>query len=82
MPLRDHFHPPVEDIAPWTSIGATWIVALMKSLNQKLPPHGFRAFAHVHLGHMVEADGAEFEYESDSEDWGVSTGGLARSVAL
>jgi len=56
MPLLDHFHPPVEEFAPWTSIASTWIVALTKSLNRTLPTSGFRAFADVQLGHMVHAN--------------------------
>ncbi len=82
MPLLDHFHPPVEDMAPWTSIGSAWIVALMKSLNRTLPASGFRAFANVHLGHMVEADIADFELDSFSGDWSETpSGGLATAVA-
>lgn len=82
MPLLDHFHPPVADKAPWTSIGSTWIVALMKSLNRTLPEHGFRAFANVYLGHIVEADVAEFEYDSGNGDWGNSDGGLAVATCV
>ena len=82
MPLLDHFHPPIEDIAPWTSIGSSWIIALMKSLNRTLPANGFRAYAHVHLGHMVEADVGEFQLDSYESDWDdASSGGLATQVA-
>ena len=37
MPLLDHFHPPVADKAPWTSIGTFWITAMVRSLNRSLP---------------------------------------------
>ena len=82
MPLLDHFHPPIADKAPWTSIGTFWITAMVRSLNRSLPNQGFRAFAHVYLGHMVEADVAEFEFESDAGDWGNSGGGLALATEV
>lgn len=84
MPLLDHFHPPVADKAPWTSIGTFWITAMVRSLNRSLPDQGFRAFAHVYLGHMVEANVAEFEYDSNSDasDWESSTGGLALATEV
>lgn len=82
MPLLDHFHSPKKDVAPWSSVGSTWIVTMMKSLNRTLPALGFRAFAHVYLGHMVEADIAEFEMESAPEGWENSrSGGLSTAVA-
>ena len=82
MPLLDHFHPPVEEFAPWTSIGSSWIIALMKSLNRKLPANGFRAYANVHLGHMVETDVGEFQSDSFTGDWSdSSSGGLLTEVA-
>ena len=82
MPLLDHFHAPARDVAPWSSVGSTWIVAMMRSLNRTLPALGFRAFAHVYLGHMVEADIAEFELQPASEGWeNASSGGLATVVA-
>ncbi len=82
MPLLDHFHSPVEDFAPWTSIGSFWITALTRSLNRKLPANGFRAYANVHLGHMVEADVGEFQSDSFMGDWSnASSGGLLTEVA-
>ena len=82
MPLLDHFHPPVENFAPWTSIGSFWITALTRSLNRKLPANGFRAYANVHLGHMVEADVGEFQSDPFDGDWSASSsGGLLTEVA-
>ena len=82
MPLLDHFHPPVEDYAPWTSIGSFWITALTRSLNRKLPANGYRAYANVHLGHMVEADVGEFQSDSFEREWGNgSSGGLLAELA-
>ncbi len=82
MPLLDHFHPPVADKAPWTSVGTFWVTAIVRSLNRRLASEGFRAFAHVYLGHMVEADVAEFEYDSGNGDWGNSGGGLAVATKI
>jgi Protein of unknown function (DUF4058) len=82
MPLLDHFHSPTKYVAPWSSIGTFWITSIVRSLNRTLPSDGFRAFAHVYLGHMVEADIAEFEMDSASEGWeNTRSGGLATAVA-
>lgn len=61
MPLLDHFRPPWKAAAPWESIGGAWVAAVMRALNRTLPSEGYRAFMNVHLGHMIEADVAEFE---------------------
>ena len=61
MPLHDHFHPPVEDIAPWTSICSFWVVGVAKYLNSRLPGDRYRALATTHLGSHLEADISEFE---------------------
>lgn len=62
MPLRDHFHKQWVDAAPWESVGSFWVTNVARRLNQTLPKSEFRSFAHLHLGHMVEADVAEFEH--------------------
>ena len=59
MPLFDHFHPPMDDEAPWEAVGTVWITNVVESLNAQLPKGDFRAYPNIHLGHMVEADVAE-----------------------
>ncbi len=63
MPMYDHFHPPVEDIAPWTSICSFWVVGVAKYLNSRLPKDRYRALATTHLGSHLEADISEFEFD-------------------
>ena len=79
MPLRDHFHAPWQAEAPWESIGTMWIGNLVRLLNKTLPHDGFRAFMQIHLGHMIEADVAEYanvdrgEYTTDFAVGGLKT---------
>jgi hypothetical protein len=65
MPLLDHFRSPTFEAAPWTSIGSQWIAWTVRWLNRTLPDRGFRAFSHIHLGNMAEADIGEFEREPE-----------------
>jgi hypothetical protein len=61
MPLLDHFHPPLNDELPWSSIGTLWVAKLVEWLNRTLPLDEYRAFANVRLGSQAEADVAEYE---------------------
>ncbi len=75
MPLLDHFHPPLLDRAPWSSICTMWIANLVKDLNRTLPRDRFRAFANAHLSSTVEADIAEYDRggdQSNSDDAAVA----------
>ncbi len=75
MPLLDHFHPPLNDELPWSSIGSLWVSNLVRWLNRELPLDEFRAFANVRLGSQVEADVAEYKSPAGA------TGGRNGSVA-
>lgn len=70
MPLLDHFHPPMDDEAPWEAVGTLWIANVVKLLNRTLPKDEFRAFPNIHLGHMVEADVAEYQAHRDDGSTG------------
>lgn len=61
MPLLDHFHPPMNDEAPWEGIGTLWVSNVVTLLNRSLPKDRYRAIPTVHLGDRAEADIAEFE---------------------
>lgn len=61
MPLLDHFHKPWVNAAPWEATGSFWVTNVARWLNQRLPKGDFRALPQLHLGHMVEADVAEYE---------------------
>ncbi|HET6574953.1 MAG TPA: DUF4058 family protein [Fimbriiglobus sp.] len=71
MPLFDHFRPPVSLRHDWQSFHSRWAIAVMDSLNRKLPER-FLAEAQIHLGRKVEADVVEFD--RDEEPAGVARG--------
>jgi hypothetical protein len=60
MPLRDHFHPPVDRIASWEEMHALWPGLMSVHLNEILP-EGYRSGPRVHLDSVVEVDVATFE---------------------
>src|SRR5205823_6762840 len=77
MPLLDHFHAPLFPTHRWDSFHAYWASAIGESLNRVLPRRYF-AEVHVYLGNRVEADVAESEQETGSDDEGNgSAGGVA-----
>jgi hypothetical protein len=55
MPLRDHFRPPLDDIASWEELHGQWPAMIVMALNRKLPPR-YVAAPRVHLGPSVEVD--------------------------
>ena len=61
MPLLDHFHGPLAELPPWSSIATTWAVSLTRWLNSTLSTDEFIAFPTIHLGAHVEADVAEYD---------------------
>ena len=65
MPLRDHFHPPLENFASGEEVLGAWPATIAYRLNSTLPPQ-YRCGVKVHLGSLVEVDVATFEYEQTS----------------
>jgi hypothetical protein len=63
MPLRDHFHPPVADIASWEELHGGWPMVIVQQLRTILPP-GYVAGPKVHAGSQVEIDVAAYERTS------------------
>jgi hypothetical protein len=55
MPLRDHFRPPLDDIASWEELHGQWPAMIVMSLNRKLPPR-YVAAPRVHLNAAMEID--------------------------
>jgi hypothetical protein len=53
MPLRDHFRPPLDDIASWEEFHGQWPAMIVMALNRKLPPRHVAA-PRVHLGAAME----------------------------
>ncbi len=60
MPLRDHFRPPVSQIASWEGFQGGWPAVIVQRLHQQLPA-GYVAEPRVHSGAQVEIDVAAFE---------------------
>jgi Protein of unknown function (DUF4058) len=65
MPLRDHFHSPLDDIRHWEGFHATWPVMIVSLLRRKLPRR-YYAEPRVHPGSSAEIDVATFESEGES----------------
>jgi hypothetical protein len=63
MPLRDHFHSPVQDYVSWEEVHGAWPTSIAYRLNEILPPQ-FRSGVKIHLGTLVEVDIGGFEYEN------------------
>jgi hypothetical protein len=61
MPLRDHFHAPVLDEAPWEGVHGQWLQTIVRELNTVQLPERYRAFGQVHRGTQVEIDVATFD---------------------
>lgn len=61
MPLRDHFHPPLQLQYPWDSFHSSWATRLADALNDDWLPPDFLAVEHTHAGTPLEIDVATFE---------------------
>lgn len=88
MPLRDHFRPPLDNIASWEELHGQWPATLVQHLKRKLPA-GFVAAPRVHAGAQVEIDVAAYEKDTgrsvapDDGDGAVATWApAAPSVAV
>jgi hypothetical protein len=60
MPLRDHFHPPLDTKRSWEGFHATWPTVIVMALNKNLPAR-FVAEPRVRLGANYEIDIGSFE---------------------
>ena len=70
MPLRDHFRPPLTDLASWEELHGLWPGLLAMRLNELLPPE-YRSGVKIHLGNAVEIDVATFEVKpTDASETG------------
>lgn len=81
MPLRDHFRPPLDNIASWEELHGQWPAVIVQHLRQKLPV-GYVAGPYVHSGSQVEIDVAAFEKNDASPLFGATegNGGVATAV--
>jgi hypothetical protein len=60
MPLRDHFHSPLDDETSWESVHGGWPMVIAQHLKRILPPR-YVAGVRVHLGAQVELDVGAFD---------------------
>ncbi len=90
MPLRDHFRPPVVNMASWEGFHGGWPMVIVQQLR-KLLPTGYVAEPRVHLGSYVEIDVAAFERDEPPSSFerdeppsfsaiGEGNGGVATAV--
>ena len=59
MPLRDHFRPPLDDLASWDGFHGQWPAMIVIDLAGRLPD-GFVAAPRIYLGSSIEVDIATF----------------------
>jgi hypothetical protein len=80
MPLRDHFRPPLDEIASWEGFHGGWPMVIVQQLRKPLPP-GSVAAPSVQSGSRVEVDVAAFEKEG-AIDFATreESGGVATAV--
>ena len=81
MPLLDHFHPPVSERRPWTTIHGGWAFELMAQLNRSILPEGYFAAAEVVIGGRVEVDVGTLEEPARQETGNGDEGGVAVHTA-
>ncbi len=63
MPLRDHFHPPLDRVVSWEELHGQWPAVIVQQLRKQLPS-GYVAGPRVHAGSRVEIDIATDEKEN------------------
>ncbi len=82
MPLRDHFHSPLDDVTAWEGFHGGWPMVIVQKLARRLPAR-YVAAPRVHSGSQVEIDVATYdteEVESFSAEMSGSNGGVATAV--
>ena len=70
--MRDHFRPPLDDIASWEEFHGAWPTVIVMALNRKLPPR-YVAGPRVHLGAAMEIDVSAYDQDKPAS-FGRTTG--------
>src|SRR5580704_4703501 len=81
MPLRDHFRPPLDNIASWEGFHGGWPMVIVQQLRKQLPA-GYVAEPRVHSGSQVEIDVAAFEKDDVSPLSGMTEGNGGVAIAV
>ena len=76
MPLRDHFHPPVDSRASWEGFQGQWPAMIVLDLVGRLPSQ-FSVEPRVHVGSEIEIDVASFDDDSQAAPGADLSEGLA-----
>jgi hypothetical protein len=81
MPLRDHFRPPLDNIASWEGFHGGWPMVIVQQLRKNLPA-GYVAEPRVHSGSQIEIDVAAFENDDPpfTNSIGEANGGVTTAV--
>jgi Protein of unknown function (DUF4058) len=81
MPLRDHFHAPLDDMRHWEGFHGQWPGEIVRTLLDKLPDRYF-AEPRVHPGSNAEIDVATFHEQDDAPrgNGRQTEGGLATAI--
>jgi hypothetical protein len=80
MPLRDHFHSPLNDKHRWDAVHAGWPMKIVETLFDLLPV-GFLAEPGIHLGSPFEVDVSMIEEDDRPELGEEREGGVATLTA-
>jgi uncharacterized protein DUF4058 len=80
MPLRDHFHPPVESKHSWDELHGGWPMMIVQHLFPILP-EGYVAAPGVHLGTAFEIDVSAYETDEPAHEEKASQGNGGVAVA-
>jgi hypothetical protein len=67
MPLRDHFHPPVESRHSWDELHGMWPAVIVQQLYPILP-EGYLAAPRVHLGAAFEIDISTYKQDGPARE--------------
>src|SRR2546425_311558 len=81
MPLRDHFRPPLDNIASWEGLHGQWPAVIVQHLRKQLPA-GYVAEPRVHSSSQLEIDVSAFE-KDDAPSTNVTSegsGGVATAA--
>src|SRR4051794_25352879 len=80
MPLRDHFHPPLDNRHSWRELHGMWPAVIVQQVRPRLPA-GYIIGPNVTLGTQFEIDVATFEDDEVLMDPpGEGEGGVATAV--
>jgi hypothetical protein len=81
MPLRDHFHPPLDNVHSWEELHGQWPAVIVHYLRKQLPA-GYVAAPRLHSGSQVEIDVGTFKTDEFPSPLTFSegNGGVATAV--